>query len=208
MSEAATPVLKLVSTKPVPILHLWLPDFEAFRLHPPIDESDLRRLIGEEQKLQSMPLYRGVSIDRLRTILRTGVDVEPSDAGFFATSELKKAWEYGEFPKVIQVFDSRFLKRSFRELGPTATAAEIAAAQAIYSHRIDTVDGQISHFSRLPADNPQMGAAGELEYGYYIPGNPWQALKMIIVATLGAEEKSDVATKIPDEVLPEVRAAD
>lgn len=54
-------------------------------------------------------------MDRLRVVLKTGVDVEPSNSVIWA-NDLEKALEYGDWPKVVMAFDSERLKRSWIEI--------------------------------------------------------------------------------------------
>ncbi len=59
--------------------------------HPPITERALRKSFDV---LSWDTEFRGVGLDRLPTILATGVDVEPTTAPIFV-SDFDKAWEYG-----------------------------------------------------------------------------------------------------------------
>src|SRR5436190_4047920 len=45
--------------------------------------------------------YRGVTLNRLPTVLRSGCDVEPSDRPFWSSDRIDKALEYGGLEKVV-----------------------------------------------------------------------------------------------------------
>jgi hypothetical protein len=54
--------------------------------------------------------YRGVALNRLPTILRTGVDTEPTHGVFWSSDRIGKALEYGGRDKVVLVLDPRRLR--------------------------------------------------------------------------------------------------
>jgi hypothetical protein len=80
---------KLLTDRPVPV---WIAaiDAKTHQHHPPITERALRKSFDV---LSWDTEFRGVGLDRLPTILATGVDVEPTTAPIFV-SEFDKAWEY------------------------------------------------------------------------------------------------------------------
>jgi hypothetical protein len=83
-------------------------DKEKHRIRPPISQFMLPfkfpALNWENAE------FRGVGLDRLPTILATGVDVEPTTAPIWV-STFEKAWEYGGLPKVVMAFDGSHLER-------------------------------------------------------------------------------------------------
>ncbi len=87
-----------IADKPVPT---WLVDVPGgdkwFR--PPFSSGDLVRTLN-----LSGCTFRGVASDRLRAVLRSGIDVEPPDSRIFA-GPFDKAWEYGGWPKMLLALD-------------------------------------------------------------------------------------------------------
>jgi hypothetical protein len=122
--------------------------------------------------------FRGVSIDRLGGVLKTGVDVEPTDAVFWV-NELQKALEYGGWPKVLMAFDSERLKRSWIEIDENAPAGEIGRIRRDYPTVIP--DGEKLYCSRLPSDAPQLMTAYEFQHAFWIPGEALEALKALFI---------------------------
>ena len=109
----------LLAAQPVPVWTAAV-DAKTHRYHPPITEDDL----CESFDVLSWDTdFRGVGLDRLQTILATGVDVEPTTAPIFV-SDFDKAWEYGGWPKVVMAFDgctssSRTVRSSSQTRLPT-----------------------------------------------------------------------------------------
>lgn len=146
----------------------------VFRFNAGIIPSEEQPPIADALKGMEVPvLYRGVTIDRYPTIATTGVDVEPSDAPIFCAPALSKALEYIQWPQgvragAIMAFRADHLERSFvalDEIGETVTAPED------YPHLHE--DSTRRWYSRV-AQSPVFGY--EEAYGYWIPGDPWEAL--------------------------------
>ncbi len=68
--------------------------------------------------------FRGVSIDRLVTVLNHGIDVLPTNAVIY-TDCFDKAFEYGGWPKVVLAFDADRLQTTFREIPADSSEAEL-----------------------------------------------------------------------------------
>ena len=122
--------------------------------------------------------FRGVSMDGLRVVLKTGVDVEPSNSVIWA-NDLDKALEYGDWPKVVMAFDSEHLKRSWIEIEAGASANETEKIRRDYPTVIP--DGDKLYCSRIPSDAPQLMTAYEFQHAFWIPGNPFEALKAVFI---------------------------
>lgn len=157
---------------------IWLlsPNALPATSHGPI--SDLEKLLHEGGE---RPLFRGVTIDRLPTIITTGVDVEPSSAAIFCTECIDKALEYTRWPHgvragALMVFRSSHVDRSFCRPGEDATETQIAEIQRRYPRVHDNGTGR--WFSRLP-DSRVFDY--EREYGYWIPGNAQEALAAVFL---------------------------
>lgn len=125
--------------------------------------------LPEPQLPLMLAQYRAVSWNRLPTVLRSGVDVEPSDAPLYL-SDWEKAWEYGGFPKVVFALTTSTLKRSFHSLPPDADVAEIARWQRTFPHRLDLPSGMI--WLTLFDPKKSSGPAYEVAHGWYVPGDP------------------------------------
>jgi hypothetical protein len=80
---------------------------------PPFDWVDLREL----DPCLIACAFRGVGVDRLGAVLRSGIDVEPSDSVIYVDF-FDKAWEYGGMPKVILALDRDFLDGTWRKCRP------------------------------------------------------------------------------------------
>lgn len=142
--------------------------------------------------------FRGVPLARLADVLRTGIDVTPTDAPIFCTDGVDKAFEYarpavGETgPGLILALRGPHLERTFRDLDADASPAEIATARETYPHPAGNPGGRI-RFSRL-ADQTTPGY--EEAYGYWIPGNAREALIAVSVLGQGSEVDETVATAL------------
>lgn len=142
---------------------------------PPVDEFALKSVDDR------LPLcrFRGVSTERLATVLANGIDVDPPDAVVYVSS-FEKAWEYGGLPKLVLAIDPTHLDRTFRTLGPDPTPAEREEVSALFPTMIETVDGE-QWFSRLTTDDPGLGSGYEVEYARWIPGDALAALVAAII---------------------------
>jgi hypothetical protein len=127
--------------------------------------------------------FRGVSIDRLPNILKFGIDVEPTDSPIYV-AEFDKAWEYGEFPKVVMALASEHMEPTFRVLPVDVLEAEIEVLRRIYPNSY-SVDGQ-TWISRVSDPNPA-ARNYEAAYGRWIPGDPFDALRGIFVYVSAAD---------------------
>lgn len=141
--------------------------------------------------------FRGVPLARLRDVLRTGIDVTPTDAPIFC-AEVDKAFEYarpvggGTGPGVTLALRGPRLDRTFQDLDAAASPAEIAATRVTYPHRAGNPGGR-TRFSRL-AD--QTGPGYEEAYGYWIPGDAREALVGVCVLGQGPEVDAAVAAAL------------
>jgi hypothetical protein len=130
-------------------------------------------------------LYRGVGLDRLPWILETGCDVCPPDAVLFATDRPLKALEYGV---VVLVFRRDCMDRSYRVFEPGTASLVVDEVRTRFPTEIKLEDGRI-HLSRMPLGKfPGAGTSHELENGWFIPGDPLEALQMVFLV----DESPDV----------------
>jgi hypothetical protein len=156
-------------------------------LVPVEDEQEVRQLgFGATYEIQeagglSLTLeYRGVELDRLPTILSTGIDVEPSDAVLYV-STLEKALEYGGLPKAVIVLDPDHLERTWRTLPADSAAEEVERIQQTYPTKLTSTDGTKLWCSRLSEDDPRITTDYETAYARWIPGDPLEALQAVFV---------------------------
>jgi len=124
---------------------------------------------------------RCASLDRLPLILETGCDVQPADSVFWAEMDTQKAIEYGGDEKVMMCFDRKALDSSWREVPADTDPAELERLAAKFPTKRVSEDSSSLWFSRLPASDPRVASPYEVAYGYWIPGDPFQALKVLIV---------------------------
>jgi len=113
---------------------------------------DLQRVNG-----RSWIAFRGVPIDRLRSVFLNGVDVDPTDGPIFCSDE-EKAFEYArpksgvDGPGLMYALHGRYLERSFRTLPADASPEQIAEVQITYPYRFADPYGEL-YFSRLADQN-------------------------------------------------------
>jgi hypothetical protein len=124
--------------------------------------------------------YRSVSIDRLPTVLRQGVDVEPTNAVIWADC-LDKALEYGEWPKLVMALDYDFLRKTYVEVCANLPEDELAFVRRDYPTIKKSDDGSKLYCSRLGPDDPQRDTTYEYAHAFWVPGNPWDALQAVFI---------------------------
>lgn len=142
-----------------------------------IEALDPNGLIG-----LSSCIFRAVEFERIHQVVMFGVDVEPTTAPLFA-GRLDKAIEYGGVPKVVLAYDPDLLERSFRVFPAVIDQADLSEIKKTYPTEIPSDDGQSICLSKFPFEDPRAATAYEFEYGRWIPGNPFNALRAIIIFT-------------------------
>ncbi|MDI1228245.1 MAG: hypothetical protein PSY14_11225 [bacterium] len=124
--------------------------------------------------------FRGVSTDRLATVLKQGIDVEPTNAVIWV-NDLDKALEYGGWPKIVMALDHECLKMTFVQLDANTSEDELMAVRREFPTVLKSADGSTLWCSRLREDAPQINTDYEAYSARWIPGDPWRALKGIFV---------------------------
>ncbi len=124
--------------------------------------------------------FRGVSIDRLPQVLSAGIDVEPTDAHFFA-DRLDKAVEYGGVPKVVIALDPTKLDRTFREVPANANPKEIAELRKKFPTEFRSKCGNLLWLTKFALEDRRATTAYERNYAHWIPGNPMEALRAVLI---------------------------
>lgn len=141
---------------------------------------------------------RGVEIGRLPAILSQGIDVDPTDGVIYCEMG-GKAYEYGGFPKVILVLryandaGQQVTFPAFRTVFPDSSPESIAEAQKLYPFEIGRDSADRERRCRV---EPQSQAVENYlaTYGYFIPGDAWDALAAVFV--FGTREQLDEARTI------------
>lgn len=165
------------STEPVPI---WAADAGPSDVPNQFEPPVLDLLVDH-----SGLVFRGVGLDRLPTILATGVDVSPTDSLIYC-AEMDKANEYGDFPRVIMAFRYRdenkqtVLHRATATIFPFTSPDNAAELRALYPFETARRDDCTVHLSRInPTDTVRMNYARD--HGHFLPGDPWRALVGLFV---------------------------
>jgi hypothetical protein len=193
---------KLIGAKPKPIFLIEVaPDANPHS--PPFNLVELFRSIHEEsEKSLRGCVFRGVSLERLNCVLQYGIDVQPTDAVIFADNDLSKAWEYGGFPKLILAMDRSRLERTWREVPVTTPPSQLQDLQRTFPTSWASADGKTLYFSRLTLSDPQLGTSYEWTHALWIPGNPVEALRALMIFA----RKEDCPFRLAEDLLS--RAAD
>jgi hypothetical protein len=123
-------------------------------------------------------IYRGFAVEKLRTVLTTGLDV-PSGAAFFATPYADKAWEYPGSPREIAmmlVLDASQAAPSFVAVPPGGgVPVDTAAYPTVYR------DGDWTIHSRFVRPRGTGCFLDEQMYGHWIPGDARAALLGVVI---------------------------
>ena len=141
-------------------------------------------------------LYRAAGVDCLERVTTQGVDVIPTDAPLFCET-LQKAMDYGNWPKVVMAFEPSGLEKTFREMSSDVTEDELKLIMETYPNKEVSVDGKSIWLSRLSMNDKRRATAYEIDYAWWIPGNPWDTLKFVLMIgqNMGQLEKALSAIK-------------
>src|SRR6266540_17607 len=171
----------LLLSQPVPFWHIELEDRFNERHHL-FKEVELFASLERETPVDLLRCcFRGVSIDRLSTVLRTGIDVEPTDSIIFADCfGFGKAWEYGGWPKLILALNPRGLERTYREVAADLPVDQLAELRKRYPSVLKSSDGSRLWLSRFPENSPRIATGYETEYARWIPGDALKVLKALL----------------------------
>lgn len=128
-------------------------------------------------------LYRSVSYDKWDYIKENGIDVYPTNSAIFC-DYLEKASEYGGWPKVIMGYDIKGLDRTYREVDSCIDKNELEVLLKTFPFMETSKNGKKLWLSRLSLEDKRRNSSYEISYANWIPGNPWDSLKIIILADL------------------------
>ncbi len=164
----------------------WAADWQQFSTF------DLMSLVFNHKRLHPessyTPSFRSADIDRLPYILAHGCDVDPTDTVLWVSRSPSKALEYGGETKVAMVFDARKLANSGQEVAADTASEELDRLSVQYPTLLENTDGQHLWLSRLLKSDRRCGTAYEEEYGRWIPGDPWAALRLLIILAHDASQ--------------------
>jgi hypothetical protein len=154
---------------------------------------DLLRAHGEAVYGRALSLgFRTVGFDQMEQVLERGCDLNPVDAPMFV-AELEEALDIEAADRFVLGFDRDVLRPTFEEVPTTTPPDEIARLKAIYPTYEYALDGETIWFSRLDEKDPRRTTLYEAAYGRYIPSDPWQALKALIVLVHGRDPAPELA---------------
>jgi len=149
--------------------------------------------------------YRGVALHRLPTVLRSARDAEPADGVFWSTEYIEKALEYGGHAKALLVYDPRRLKPAWVILDAECSALQRSEFKRLYPTVVWEKENE-TKLSRLPA-SAYHGGIGYDHYAYWIDGDPFDALVLIItVGPPGYPLASEVRQMVSECSQPEWKA--
>ena len=122
-------------------------------------------------------LFRAVELTRLGQVTNFGCDVAPSTAPIYASESAKKALEYGN---VVMVFDPARLDKTFAKVLKSECPATLRRLSKEYPS-VKVIEEDWLWFSKLPPGDGRIGTGYEMDYSFFIPGNPHEALLMIFL---------------------------
>lgn len=175
---------RVVPAEPMPVHHLVRDPFDLFFVDcpsasPAVAKDLCYAQMKELERKYLHCIFRGVALDRFEAIARNYVDVEPTNAVIFADG-LEKALEYGDWPKVVLVLRREFVKSSFRYAPGTTSEADLEIIRRDYPTLVRLDDGSF-WLSRMREDDRRIATAYESAYGWYIPGDPKEALAALLL---------------------------
>jgi len=124
-------------------------------------------------------------------ILTIGIDVNPRSERIYTCQNIDKCIEYGGYPKIILCLDSSKLTNTWVHLPFDASESQRELILRDYPFSIKCEDGS-ELYSRIK-DEPHRFSGYEWEYAKWIPGNPREALKSILIIDdgLGADTSEE-----------------
>ena len=131
-------------------------------------------------------LYRGTSLERLKSVIVNGSTSEIPNEGFWGSLSLDKAMEYGH---LILCYDFHKVDRSCRTFElDSLSEKELKGLRKKFKSEEISQDKKQIFFSMFSPDR-RGKVHYERDYGYYIPGNEIEALKKVIILGGGSEEE-------------------
>jgi len=190
-------------TDPINIAFAELPDTSNLyldRVGAPLFD-DVASVLGIPPLALYGCQFRGVPIDRLPTVLKTCIDVEPSDAPIYA-NVVSKALEYGGWPKLLIGLDTLKMRRTFKQVPSSISIDELTELRRTYPTMLTSKDGQKLWLSRLSEGDTNLGGSYEKAHGWWIPGNPKETLiAAIILVPIGGAGREQAMEMIKQSSL-------
>jgi hypothetical protein len=175
--------LTLIAESPRPFWLVSLPPIG----HSPYHEVPLLRQI---QLLYNDCAFRGVPAAKWRTVLQTGIDVDPTSSVIYA-EYFEKALEYGDWPKLVLALRHSSLASTFKEVPTSTPETELAILRQEYQTIVPSTDGHKLWLSRLSSKDSNLASASESAYARWIPGDAMVALAAIFLL-VRPEDVSDI----------------
>jgi hypothetical protein len=176
--------------KPVPLWLVDIPSGDHFRSPGKMDWTQC----GSSLRWSN---FRSVEAEKLPTVLRNGIDVEPTN-GVIYVGPFDKTWEYGGFPKLTLALDFNKLSRTFREVPASLSANELEILQQRFPTMIKSLDGTKLYLSRLSEDDRRLNTDYEWAYARWIEGDPFEALRALFIF-VRPEDKPRLASIIASQ---------
>ena len=138
--------------------------------------------------------FRSVSIDKLHTILKTGIDVDPPDSVIWV-NDASKATEYGKGysnQQVIMMFDAIKLLPTWKEIHPTIEQNELNKLKENYPTEILLKNKNKIWLTKLPKEDRRIATPYETEYARWIPNNQMDSLIAIFVCGIDFDATKNI----------------
>jgi hypothetical protein len=169
---------RLVRREPVPLFQLEIAGAQ-YTVHPPFDHFALLQRASELSGVDLWDCgFRGINASKLPSVIRNGIDVDPTTSIVFV-DDFEKAWEYGQWPKIIIALDWSKLDHTFREVPAATSSEELTSLCAKFPTKRVSKDGSLLWLSRLGDNDPRVTTEYEVAYARWIPGNPFDALRAV-----------------------------
>jgi hypothetical protein len=147
--------------------------------------------IGQAIAGRELPLiHRCRPLKQLEYILRNGCDADPTD-NVISCAEIEKALEYGDsqagqrdpdkvYGGVLMSFDASRLSQSSARVKTAALTPELQLElESIYPFSKEL--GGKTYFTRVAPNEKQFGSEYERDFGWFIPGDPFDALVALTI---------------------------
>lgn len=170
-------VFAVVATRPVPVFIVAGP---RKQLHSDeLDSAELVRALAEDFGEES--LFRCVDLEWLGDVLTNGAGPAPDDTLMWCDSWPSALPEFGDSLGVVLAYRQSSLARSWLQLPSSTRLADVDVLRSIYPNVATLEDGSF-WLSRLPSTDSRWGPeADESEQGYWIPGEPFDALQAVFL---------------------------
>ncbi|MEZ4503022.1 MAG: hypothetical protein R3C39_10390 [Dehalococcoidia bacterium] len=143
-------------------------------------------------------VWHAASFDQMDAIASSGIEVRPTDSPIFVDRDLGKVLRYGGAKKVVLVLDPSALVPTYREVPANLPQEELQALKRLFPTEMRSKDGNWLWLTRLPDGDPRRELPYERDYARWIPGDPFDALKAVLVVGLDSVDLGEAAQTILD----------